>query len=175
MLKLSWMNLNLIRSNCLEGLGIDDHVIFQAYFLFLGVTQGASVSFRVSDWQHRKPNQCFFKTGKSCGRFLCCCLCWRSSSPDQLVWMSLFPEALNVNWEEALESVKGRLLQKLAHSKLEKNGIAFLTCWSMSKDRTVCRTFISCFLLYHYSEGTVEPNATQTDSVKGILIQLTYI
>lgn len=45
----------------------------------------------------------------------------------------------------------------------------------MLKDGAVCRTFIFCFLLYHYTEDKDEPNAMQPGSLKGILIQPTYI
>lgn len=42
--------------------------------------------------------------------------------------------------------MKGRLLQKLSHSKLEKSSIALVDL--LSKDRMVYRTLTSCFLFY---------------------------
>lgn len=44
----------------------------------------------------------------------------------ELTSVSLFPEALNMDREESFESVKGRLLQKLAHNILEKTSISLL-------------------------------------------------
>lgn len=54
-----------------------------------------SVSFRVSGWRLRKPNQCFFRAEELPG-VLGCSLHWGSGSPDPLDPVSLSPEALSL-------------------------------------------------------------------------------